>query len=181
MYIGSSVNLLHREDQHLCELRNNRHKNPKLQAHYNKYGKDDLIFTELYLCDNNDLLEAEQFFINEYKPWFNVSEIAGHSNLGRTLSEEARNNMSKAQLGKKRNLSEEDRLRRAERIKPYMFQKGHKQSAETLEKQRLAKLGNKIMLGKKLSEETKRKIGEKSKGNKYRQGKVPWNKGMKFK
>ena len=45
IYIGSSVNIIARWKNHLYELRKNKHRNNKLQNHYNKYGESDLLFS----------------------------------------------------------------------------------------------------------------------------------------
>jgi hypothetical protein len=48
-----------------------------LQASYNKYGKESFIFTPLKECDLESLLDWEQFFIDFYKPEYNICKIAG--------------------------------------------------------------------------------------------------------
>jgi group I intron endonuclease len=83
IYIGSAVNIHRRWWDHLHRLKENVHENPKLQNHYNKYGKTDLIFSIIISCEKDVLLETEQFFIDAYKPWFNICKKAG-SVLGRT-------------------------------------------------------------------------------------------------
>jgi group I intron endonuclease len=91
-YIGSAVNIRHRWGNHLWHLKKNTH-NPKLQNHYNKYGKDDLVFSILVICNKEELIPVdgiiwlEQSFIYAYRPWFNVSSMAG-SNLGLRLTKE---------------------------------------------------------------------------------------------
>jgi len=100
-YIGSACNLRQRQSMHLSNLRNNKHPNPKLQAHYNKYGEQDLQFSVLINCNKENLIITEQSFINIYKPWFNICKIAG-SSLGvkrGPLSEEHKISISKSLKG----------------------------------------------------------------------------------
>jgi len=100
-YIGSSQNVFKRCNRHFSELKNNKHKNVKLQAYYNKYGKENLTFYVLELVQNNELLIAkEQFFIDKEKPWFNINLIA-NSSLGVKRSEETKEKVRQANLGLK--------------------------------------------------------------------------------
>lgn len=101
VYIGSAVWIAHRWDQHLSDLRKNKRKNSKLQNHFNKYGEADLQFSILLGCDKEDLLKTEQYFIDSYKPWFNICPVAG-SQFGRhwKLSKEDNERKSKIQKGK---------------------------------------------------------------------------------
>jgi len=90
IYIGSAVNLYNRWAVHKHLLKNNKHDNPRLQAHYNKYGKDDLIFGVVVVCDKEQLMPInkvvwiEQCFIWVYKPSFNICRIAGNC-MGRSV------------------------------------------------------------------------------------------------
>ena len=107
-YIGSAVNIASRWRKHLCNLRLNKNEpNKKIQNHYNKYGKNDLIFSILIGCDKSDLITTEQFFIDAEKPWFNVRTKA-ESNFGVKASEETRNKLSakRHSLETKRRISE---------------------------------------------------------------------------
>ena len=69
-YIGGSRNIEKRWKQHLYFLKTNRYSY-KLQSHYNKYGKSDLIFSIIELCDEQDLLLKEKLYIESINPCFN--------------------------------------------------------------------------------------------------------------
>lgn len=147
-YVGSAVDILTRWRGHLLKLRKNIHANPKLQAHFNKYGKNDLQFSILLGCDRGDLITSEQFFIDSLKPWFNICKIAGS-----TLGKPAHN--------KGIPMSEEQKVKiRAARKLQINTRKGTPHSAET--KKRLSEIGK----GRKLSTEQKMKISEGLKGRK---------------
>lgn len=83
MYVGSAVNLKNRKKNHLVELRLNRHYNIYLQAAYNKYGENNIIFEVLeYIEDKNKLIEREQFWIDKFNSsnrefGYNLSPTAG--------------------------------------------------------------------------------------------------------
>jgi len=162
IYIGSSVNINARWNKHLSELRKNIHSNSKLQRHYNKYGKNDLIFSILICCDKEDLLSTEQFYLDIYNPYFNISPIAG-STLGpwkgKKLSDEHRKKLSESHKG----------IQTGENHP--MFGKHH--SEESKKKVSKSKKGNSPAWnkGKHPSEKIKQKISESLKGN------IPWNKG----
>jgi len=119
-YIGSSVNLPHRKDCHLHSLRNNRHCNIKLQNYYNKYGEEVLFFKVLLICSPDELVDAEQYFINTYKPFFNICPIA-QSPRGRKLSDEHKRKIGLSKIGNKNCLgkewSEERREKQRQRMK----------------------------------------------------------------
>jgi group I intron endonuclease len=166
-YIGSTKNLKKRWQDHLINLRVGHHHSPKLQTHYNKYGKDDLIFEIITACDVSELLEKEQFFIDMYKPWFNVCITAGNR-LGMKHTEETKEKCRIASTGKKHSEETREKCRIAGAKKVF--------TEETIEKLRLAQLGKhhseetraklKIARNKRppMSEETKRKISEGNKG-----------------
>jgi group I intron endonuclease len=103
-YIGSALNLRERKWNHFSNLKNNKHPNKIIQNHYNKYGIEDLQFEILeYVEDKTKLIEREQFYIDELKPYFNICKIAGRFDnmwLGKHHSEETRIKMSKSAIGK---------------------------------------------------------------------------------
>lgn len=95
-YIGSAVSIQKRWAEHQKGLLLGKHENQILQRHYDKYGKDDLVFTIIEPCFKEFLLIREQYYIDTLKPTFNIRMIVG-SNLGIKLSAEIRRNMSIAQ------------------------------------------------------------------------------------
>jgi group I intron endonuclease len=110
IYIGSATNIRKRWLLHVCQLRNNKHVNKKLQRHFNKYGELDIKFTILITCEKNALLDNEQFFLDSYNVYFNFCKIAGST------------------LGQRWKLSDELKLKISNRLK------GHKLSEETKNK-----------------------------------------------
>lgn len=100
-YVGSSIDVFKRRNRHFSELNKNKHKNKKLQASFNKYGKEVFEFYVLELVENKELLiEREQFHINERKPWFNINLIA-NSSLGVKRSDETKEKLRKQNSGLK--------------------------------------------------------------------------------
>jgi group I intron endonuclease len=87
VYIGSSEDIYSRWSKHRREMFYNKHKNSKIQNHYNKYGLDDFIFEIIEECSLEDKLPKEQYYIDTFKPWFNINLVAGNS-TGRKFSEE---------------------------------------------------------------------------------------------
>lgn len=131
-YVGSSVDIKNRWIIHLSKLKNNKHDSPILQAHYNKYGKNDLHFSIIESFDfisKEHLLSREQHYLDTSTHYFNCLSTAG-SPLGTKRSDETKEKM-----------------------------RGRKCSDEAKEKMRKAKLGKTSpMLGKHHSEEVKEKM-----------------------
>jgi len=137
VYIGSSMNLDGRKRTHFEQLKRNTHHNPILQAHFNKYGKEDLEFSVLESREYvglMHLLAREQGWFIPYSfdgvglPYFNVNKIAG-SRLGTKNTEEQRKRQSDRQKGtvpwnkgKKNKVSEEVRKKMNEACKKPIFQ-----------------------------------------------------------
>jgi predicted GIY-YIG superfamily endonuclease len=65
-YIGSSNNISYRFQKHLCELKNQRHRNKHLQAAVNKYGISSFNFSVLEECSLDDLRQREQSYIDKH-------------------------------------------------------------------------------------------------------------------
>ena len=63
-YIGSAVNLKQRENRHRSGLKCKNHDNGKMQNVWNKYGI--FKFTILEQCRKNELLNREQFYLDQY-------------------------------------------------------------------------------------------------------------------
>ena len=102
IYIGSSINIYGRINDHLKELKHNKHKNQLLQNHYNKYGMC-YYFEALEFCEKHELISVEQFMLDKYKSYersigFNINKIA-NSMLGFKHSEKTKLNWSKNRKG----------------------------------------------------------------------------------
>lgn len=103
-YIGSSVDMALRWNQHRSALDRGCHKNPKLQNAWNKYGPDCLTMRPLLRCDELYLLFFEQRCLDSFNAvvdGYNLSPVAGNT-LGRKLSSDACANISAAKKGIKK-------------------------------------------------------------------------------
>jgi group I intron endonuclease len=72
-YVGSSKNIYQRLQKHRAYLRKNIHENAKLQNSWNKHGESNFQYFILEFCDEEHLLEREQFYIDTLKPWYNIT------------------------------------------------------------------------------------------------------------
>ena len=155
IYIGSAIDIKERWIRHRYTLNFNKHRNIKLQRHYNKYGKNDLKFSVLELCLNIFLIEREQYYIDKCKPYFNICKIA-QSHLGIKRSEETKVKISLSQKGKKRFIS---------------WMKGKHHSEEAKKKLKEAWIRRKLI---PVKEETKKKISFSLIGNNRSKGKIKY-------
>tara|TARA_Y100000592_G_scaffold3462_1_gene5021 strand:- start:1402 stop:1995 length:594 start_codon:yes stop_codon:yes gene_type:complete len=104
MYIGSSVNIQKRWQQHLRLLRKNSHENSHLQNSFNKHGESNFEFSVLIEVDREQLLIEEQKYMDDTKCYdrnvgFNKSITAGHPTKGNKISEATRAKMKEAKRG----------------------------------------------------------------------------------
>ena len=77
IYIGSSVNILHRWEIHKSDLNNNKHHSIVLQRAWNKYGAGAFEFSILETCFIFALIFREQYYIDKLNPKYNMSKKSG--------------------------------------------------------------------------------------------------------
>jgi group I intron endonuclease len=134
-YIGSAKNIKERLKTHKSKLKLGNHINPHLQYAWNKYGEDSFKFEIMEEAPINELLKAEQVYLDIVKLlpfwYYNLAYNATAPMLGLKLSDEAKIKIGNAHRGKSL-------------------------SIETRNKMALSRIGKK--LGPH-SEEHKRKIG----------------------
>ena len=82
-YVGSSIEIEKRFQQHKADLRNNHHHNIRLQNAFNKYGEDNFKFEISLICDCSpkQLRKIEQRYIDKLdacnrKKGYNISPLA---------------------------------------------------------------------------------------------------------
>lgn len=70
-YIGSSVNIYKRWDDHKYSLRGNKHHSYKMQRAWNKYGENNFRFyiIEKFLGEEKELRKLEQYYLDLYKSY----------------------------------------------------------------------------------------------------------------
>lgn len=84
-YIGSAIDIHKRWDRHKSALNSNTHENIHLQRAWNKYGAENFSFKVVDLTIF--LLEREQFYLDLLKPWdytigYNIGrQASGGDNL----------------------------------------------------------------------------------------------------
>lgn len=82
IYIGSSIDILKRINSHSAALKSNRHINSHMQSSWNKYGPDSFKFEIIKMCNEEELLVIEQFWIDKLESYkrtigFNRANTAG--------------------------------------------------------------------------------------------------------
>lgn len=104
-YIGSSVNLQRRWQEHYYDLCKNQHYNAKLQRTWNKHTESAFRFEIIELVLSAFLLEREQYWLDRIKPYernkgYNLNKYA-NSCLGTKRSPETIEKHRIASTGKK--------------------------------------------------------------------------------
>lgn len=99
-YIGKSINLSNRLNQHVGMLRNNRHHSNYLQASYNKHGELSFIYGVVEYCDKSRLDELERYYVDLYNTYYNGynEQIPTGENSGHIFTEEDKQKHSIAML-----------------------------------------------------------------------------------
>lgn len=143
IYIGQSKNVYGRWKEHKKSLNSNNHVNDYLQKSWNKYGKNNFIFSIVEECLESELNDKEIYWINYYNSFNNGFNLTKGGNRNDCSSEYVKNKIRMKRLGIK--LSEETK----KLISEHSARKG--------------KLGT--MKGKHLTEEQKRKIIETKEKN----------------
>jgi group I intron endonuclease len=168
-YIGSATNTGKRWNHHITDLRKGKHHSSKLQNHFNKYGEIDLQFSILLGCEKSILLDNEQFFLDSYKPYFNIYQTTRQYSTEKK-SESSNEKRSKSMTGKRH--SEESKLRMS------IAFKGRSKSEEHRKKLSAALMGNKPA---PKSKEAMIRLSENRKGSGNPMfGKKSWNSGKKM-
>lgn len=77
-YIGSSINIVQRKNRHFKDLKNKKHHSIILQRAYNKYGECSFYFKIIIIIKEAlMLLPLEQYYLDKFKPKYNISPTAG--------------------------------------------------------------------------------------------------------
>lgn len=153
-YIGSSVSIKSRWNEHRRKLRENKHHNKHLQNAWNKYGENIFVFHIIETCERQETIEREQYYLDTLNPEYNIAISASAPTLGMKVSEETRRKLRS--------------LRHSKEIRKKIgdARRGYKHSEIT--KNRISK----AHLGKKQSPE------QRKKNSLSHIGQTPWNKGI---
>jgi group I intron endonuclease len=147
-YIGSAESFARREWQHRYYLKRNTHKNPHLQASWNKHGEEMFVFEVVeQIPEGEDQLVWEDKWLRECvgkQDCYNVNTLATAPRLGIVLSDVAKENISEGRKGKH---AGEDHYRYGKTV-----------SEETRQKIGDAQRGKPKRPGRKVSEEGRAKI-----------------------
>jgi len=155
IYIGSG-NLYERKCSHISKLRNNVHKNYKLQANYNLLNNKKFMFCTFPTLDRNIAFALEQQLLDKFKNYeylTNIATNAIYSGIGLKRSKELVDEIIKRNTGKK--FSDETRKKMSIKRKLRII------SEETKKKISLSNMN------KCVSEDTRRKISLIRRGKKH--------------
>lgn len=97
-YIGQSIDVYHRWQDHKHKLNNGKHRNIYLQRAWDKYKENNFKFYILEACDESLLDKKEIYYINKFNCLNNQYgyNIESGGNVNKTISDETRAKMSKS-------------------------------------------------------------------------------------
>jgi group I intron endonuclease len=121
IYVGSSCNVHKRMRDHLSFLKTNRHHSQHLQNCWNKYGKDQFVFSVVKECSSlEEALSVEQALLDCFfgKTLFNAKNVAmgvgigiSHPNKSKPLPEEQKAKISAALKGRQKTKEHIEKVR----------------------------------------------------------------------
>ncbi len=160
-YVGSSSNLKKRIREHFNCLKRSTHPNSRLQRAYNKYGIDVFSYKSVATCPSEYLIKLEQWFIDNTKNTVNLNPFAYSSKgrvpkkstrkkistalMGKIVSEETKQLLSKSKLGKPQPKSEETKEKMSKAKKGIVFSEEHKLKLKESALKRSKNLSNKVL------------------------------------
>ncbi len=129
-YVGSAIHIARRWKYHRWALRAGKSTHIKLQHAWNKYSGNGFEYVILELIENATpelLSRREQYYLDTLQPAYNICPTAnsmfgftvleetkariGSKNKGHPVSEEQREQLRQANLGKKKTLEARERLK----------------------------------------------------------------------
>jgi group I intron endonuclease len=103
-YIGSAGSFERRQWQHKYDLKRGAHKNPRLQAAWNKYGADAFVFEILEVVpDGENQLKAEDVWLAQHvgqPDCYNINTGAEAPRLGIPMTDASKAKLSVNRTGK---------------------------------------------------------------------------------
>lgn len=154
-YIGQAGDIRSRFSKHKSELKSNSHFNTYLQHSWNKYGSSNFIFYVIEYCNENEIDEKEDYYINLYNTRnrdFGYNRKSGGKS-GYKLNEESRKKLSNSI---KKSYDDPERRK-------IQSENAFKQWANPQIKNKIMGENN-GMYGKHHTEESRRKMSESRKG-----------------
>jgi group I intron endonuclease len=147
-YIGSADSFARREWQHKYDLRRGVHKNPRLQAAWNKYGEEAFVFEILKeIPEGSSQLQVEETYLIQHvgsPSCYNINQHAELSRLGMKMTVASKQKLSKNRTGK---AAGENHYRYGKKVAP-----------EVREKIGAAQRGKSKAAGRKVTEAGRAKI-----------------------
>lgn len=122
-YVGSSIDIRRRWQEHKNDLRKEKHHNTYLQRAWNKYGEKCFKFKVLVYANQKESLRIENLLLDSNKYEYNIAQDAFAPMLGRKASKETRQKMSRAQKGREITKEHKENLSRAlkGRVFPHQY------------------------------------------------------------
>jgi group I intron endonuclease len=170
-YIGSAESFARREWQHKYDLRKGIHKNPRLQAAWNKYGADMFVFEIIEkVPDGESQLAWEDRHLSVHvglRECYNINTSAEAPRLGIPMSDASKARLSLNRTGKgagKDHYRYGKTLSEGVRAKIGNTQRGVAKPPRSEEHRRNlseANKGNQNWLGKRHSDESKAKMSKR--------------------
>jgi group I intron endonuclease len=103
-YIGSAESFARREWQHKYALRRNEHKNPRLQAAWNKYGEEMFVFEVIEeIAPDRNAFDIENTYLHKVvgqEDCYNINTDAVGMRTGIAHTEETKSKVSASRKGK---------------------------------------------------------------------------------
>ena len=159
-YVGSSSNLKKRLREHFSCLKRNTHPNKRLQNAYNKYGEIYFSYKIVATCPSEYLIKLEQWFIDNTKNTVNLNPFDYSSKgrkvlkktrkkiskalTGKIVSEETKQLLSLAKLGRPHYILEETKIKMSESGKKKVFSEQHKENLRIAALNRSKNLSEKV-------------------------------------
>jgi predicted GIY-YIG superfamily endonuclease len=98
-YIGSSKNIYQRLLKHRSLLRNGKHENIILNNAWKKHGENSFDWYILEICDKEELMIKEQFYIDTLLSEYNITKLV----IRNVLSKESRIKQSETRKNRMKN------------------------------------------------------------------------------